>query len=213
MDSSIVTQRAKRLRTILPIAVRYGRADATEKEPLKVSVGTSVRSRLIIVQNLETLETFEDAYQNSLVLTMSSSSSSSSIEASFKDLKRHFLLQNPRSVSDTAWRQLFTAHIKTIISQRSSLVSTWLNSNISRFPSTSPDILQLKVDMERALLDLSSSYRICTAGCNRCAHQCLKLYDHAGMHDCDTSHKCDCVCDYQKEHEQVQGSVTPCGLT
>ncbi len=85
-------------------------------------------------------------------------------------------------------------------------------SNTARFPADSSEIVQLKAQLDRSLINMNNDFRICNASCSQCNHSCIRLAVHEGKHDCETIHDCDGQYEYGIEHEDLCEDVPRCGL-
>ena len=125
-----------------------------------------------------------------------------------KDLIRRFEDMQSRQ-HNQEWVEGLAFFLHTLVDSRYQLVETWIETNISRFPSENPDIRRLKRDLDGQFLELKSNAELCGATCDDCFLSCLLPKRHEGVHDCASDHQCHQVCQHAEQHDEAD---EPCGF-
>ncbi|KZP02990.1 hypothetical protein FIBSPDRAFT_769606, partial [Athelia psychrophila] len=183
LSQTMATHRAQLLLSLLPNALIFGLSEVhPEPVPLK---------------NFDTDVTITQPDSAALFSLASSADRGAEREETLASLRNFWEMENPRqSMQDDPWFSALSKYLESIAEMRVRHVQEWVDSNLSRFQTGQENIQELRRTLQSATTDLTANIQLCGTKCASCHLACVQSRSHKGPHDCCTSHRCLCTCEF-----------------
>ncbi|KAK7025067.1 VWFA domain-containing protein [Favolaschia claudopus] len=189
LSETLATHRAQRLCTYLNKALEFGFFETEPVvEPLK---------------NFDTDIPIDEADTSSRFLLSTSEATAEQRHNILAALQQSWNRFDTRhDMSEEEWIAQLSQFLLDRAETRIQYVFRWIGSNLLRFTSNNAAMDLLRRDFDSGAVDLRSNVEICRMQCASCNLQCLLGRRHGVdvPHNCQTSHKCPHLCDFDNDH-------------
>jgi hypothetical protein len=114
----------------------------------------------------------------------------------------HYNSRHDQLESD--WISDLSSHLARLVDMRVLHVQEWISTNLARFKTEHANIEELRRALESAIVDIKANVELCKSKCSSCHLSCLlsRRHDSSELHDCQTSHHCSHICEFDEEHPE-----------
>lgn len=159
--------------------------------------------RNLDAQNLDTDALIDTIDTPSRFFLPGPGASAGGCEVALAELCKAWELYGAReNQADTEWAVNLSSHLNRLVDMRIEHVEAWISSNLSRFKASHANVEDLRRALEIAIVDLKANVELCKIKCSSCHLSCLlsRRHDPLDSHNCQTSHLCRHVCEFEDEH-------------